>query len=55
MWRPTTVRGRLILWYTGILTAMLALLGGTSVFLLDRGLRNNVDDSLNSFARAIAE
>jgi heavy metal sensor kinase len=55
MWRPTTFRGRLILWYTGILTAMLALLGGTSVFLLDRGLRNNVDDSLNSVARAIAE
>ena len=53
--RPSTLRGRLTLWYTGILTAMLALLGGTSVVLLDRGLRNNIDDSLNSLARTIAE
>lgn len=53
--RPSTLRGRLTLWYTGILTATLALLGGTSVVLLDHGLRNNIDDSLNSLARAIAE
>jgi heavy metal sensor kinase len=53
--RPTTLRGRLTLWYTGILTAMLALLSATSVILLDRALRNNVDDSLSSVARAIAE
>ncbi len=37
------------------LTAMLAVLGGTAVILLDRGLRNNIDDSLNSVARTIAE
>ncbi len=55
MWFPTTLRGRLTLWYTGILTAMLALLAATSVFLLDHGLRKNVDDSLNSLAGAIAE
>ncbi len=54
IWRPTTLRGRLTLWYTGILTAMLALLALTSVILLDRGLRNNVDDSLNAVARVIA-
>ncbi|HEU4342723.1 MAG TPA: ATP-binding protein [Candidatus Binatia bacterium] len=54
-WRPTTLRSRLTLWYTGILTAMLALLGATSVILLDRSLRKNVDDSLSSVARAIAE
>ena len=53
--RPTTLRGRLTLWYTGILTAMFALLAVTSVILLDRGLRNNVDDSLNAVARVIAE
>src|SRR5262245_21071225 len=54
--RPfNSLRGRLTLWYTGILTAMLALLGATSVMMLDHGLRNNVDDSLNSVARAIAE
>jgi heavy metal sensor kinase len=52
--RPATLRGRLTLWYTGILTAMLALLGATSVMLLDHGLRRNVDDSLNSLAHAIA-
>jgi heavy metal sensor kinase len=34
---------------------MLALLGATSVMMLDHGLRNNVDDSLNSVARAVAE
>lgn len=51
--RPNTLRGRLTLWYTGILTAMLALLGAIAVALLDHGLRSNVDDSLNSLARAI--
>jgi signal transduction histidine kinase len=34
---------------------MLALLAATSVVLLDRGLRRNVDDSLDSVARTIAE
>lgn len=53
--RPNTLRGRLTLWYTGILTAMFALLALTSVILLDRGLRNNVDDSLNTVGQAIAD
>lgn len=52
---PSTLRGRLTLWYTGILTAMFALLALTTVILLDRGLRNNVDDSLNTMARTIAD
>ena len=34
---------------------MFAVLGATSVILLDRGLRMNVDDSLNSVASAIAD
>jgi len=55
IWRPSTLRGRLIVWYTGILSAMLALLAATSVVLLDHGLRNNVDDSLNTVARTIAQ
>lgn len=50
-----TLRGRLVLWYTGILSAMLALLGATSLMMLDHSLRQNIDDSLNSVARAIAE
>jgi len=52
--RPNTLRGRLTFWYTGILTAMLALLGATAVVLLDRGLRSNVDDSLSSLANTLA-
>ena len=55
IWRSTTLRARLTLWYTGILTAMFTVLGATSVILLDRGLRKNVDESLNSAARAIAD
>ena len=55
IWRPTSLRGRLILWYTGILTAMLAVLGVVSVVLLDHGLRTNLDESLNSVGRAIAD
>ncbi|HEY7163206.1 MAG TPA: ATP-binding protein [Candidatus Binatia bacterium] len=53
--RPTTLRGRLTLWYSAVLTATLALLVATSMVLLDRGLRNTVDDSLNSLARAFAD
>ncbi|HEY7319226.1 MAG TPA: ATP-binding protein [Candidatus Binatia bacterium] len=53
-WPFTTLRGRLTLWYTAVLSAMLALLGATSLMMLDHGLRSNLDDSLNSVARAIA-
>jgi len=55
IWRPTTLRGRVTLWYTGLLTAMLALFGGTSVVLLDQGLRKNLDASLYSVARTVAQ
>jgi heavy metal sensor kinase len=55
IWRPITLRARLTLWYTGILTAMLALLAAVSVILLEQGLRKNVDDSLTSVARVISE
>jgi heavy metal sensor kinase len=52
---PTTLRGRLTLWYTGVLTALLVLLGTASFILLTHGLLNTVDDSLNSLAHAIAD
>jgi heavy metal sensor kinase len=55
IWRSTPLRVRLTLWYTGILTAMFAVLGATTLILLERGLRKNVDDSLNSVAHAIAD
>ncbi len=55
IWRSSTLRSRLVVWYTGILTAMVVLLGAIAVFLLDHGLRKNVDDSLNSVALVIAK
>jgi heavy metal sensor kinase len=54
-WHPTTLRGRVTLWYTGLLTAMLVLFGGTSAVLLDRGLHKDLDASLYSVARAVAQ
>jgi heavy metal sensor kinase len=51
---PHTLRGRLIAWYTAMLTATLVALGGTTLILLDRSLRANVDASLQSLAQAIA-
>lgn len=55
-WRaPRTLRSRLTLWFTGALGAMLAVLGVTTFVLLDRGLRANVDSSLVSMARVVAE
>jgi heavy metal sensor kinase len=44
----------LTVWTTAAFTAMLALLGTGAVVLLDRGLRENIDDSLLSAARTIA-
>jgi heavy metal sensor kinase len=52
---PHTLHGRLIVWYTALLTATLVALGGTTLVLLDRSLRANVDSSLQSLAQAIAE
>ena len=51
---PVSLRGRLTLWYTAVLAAMLALSGAASLMLLDRSLRNNVDTSLDSVARTVA-
>lgn len=53
--RPRTLRARLTLWYTIFLSGMFACLGVTALMLLDRGLRDNVDASLHSVARSIAE
>lgn len=52
---PRTLRARLTLWYTVLLSGMLALLGIVALVLLDHGLRDNVDASLESVARSIAE
>jgi heavy metal sensor kinase len=53
--RPRTLRARLTLWYTVALSGMLVVLGGVAFVLLDRGLRANVDASLLSVARVVAE
>ncbi|MBM4256837.1 MAG: HAMP domain-containing protein [Deltaproteobacteria bacterium] len=52
---PRTIRARLTLWYTAIFSSMFMLLGIAAIILLDRGLRENVDASLLSVARSIAE
>lgn len=54
-WWPRTLRARLTLWYTALLSGMLAFLGATALVLLDRSLREHVDASLLSVAHAIAE
>ncbi len=52
---PRTLRARLTLWYTVLLSGTFALLGISALVLLDRGLRDNVDASLKSVARSIAD
>jgi heavy metal sensor kinase len=53
--RPRSLRARLTLWYTAALGGLLVLFGTVALVLLDRGLRNTVDTSLDSLARTVAE
>jgi heavy metal sensor kinase len=48
-----SLRARLTLWYTAAVGAVLVLLGAVALALLDRGLRANVDASLESVARTV--
>ncbi|HWT78382.1 MAG TPA: histidine kinase dimerization/phospho-acceptor domain-containing protein, partial [Candidatus Methylomirabilis sp.] len=50
-----SIRARLTLWFTGILAAALILLGGASYFLLMRGLWQDVDATLESVAKTVAQ
>ncbi len=52
---PRTLRARLTVWYTALLSGMLTVLGLAALVLLERGLHENIDASLDSVARAIAE
>ena len=52
--RPVTLRGRLILWSSAVLVAMLVLSGGAALMLLDRSLRDNLDSSLDYIAGTVA-
>jgi heavy metal sensor kinase len=51
---PRTLRARLTLWYTALLTATLAGLGALALVLLDRALHESIDASLNTMADTIA-
>jgi heavy metal sensor kinase len=48
-----SLRARLTLWYTAAVGAVLVLLGAVALALLDRGLRANVDASLETVARTV--
>jgi heavy metal sensor kinase len=48
-----SLRARLTLWYTAAVGAVLVLLGAAALALLDRGLRANVDASLETVARTV--
>ena len=50
-----SVRIRLAAWYAGILAASLILLGGLAYAILMQGLHKDVDQSLLTVARAVAE
>lgn len=50
---PRSLRARLVLWYSGVLTFTLAILGALALVLLDRTLRTTVDTSLEAMANAI--
>jgi heavy metal sensor kinase len=52
---PRSLRWRLTLWYTALLAGLLAVLGTAALVLLDRGLRQNVDTSLESLAQTVAD
>jgi heavy metal sensor kinase len=50
-----SIRARLTLWYTGILAASLLLLAGVAYGLLMRGLWHDVDTTLHSVAKTLAQ
>jgi two-component system OmpR family sensor kinase len=53
--RHLSIRARLTLWYTGILGATLLVLGGVAFGLLLRTLWHDVDTTLESVAKAVAQ
>ena len=50
-----SIRARLTLWYTSLLTVTLVLLGGTAYALLSYSLSHEVDAALNGVARSLTE
>ena len=53
MWMPS-IRARLTLWYTGLLTVTLLLLGGVTYGLMVRSLDRDVDNALRKIAQVLS-
>jgi len=53
MWMPS-IRTRLTLWYTGLLTVTLLLLGGVTYGLMVRSLDRDVDNALRNIAQVLS-
>ncbi len=51
----SSIRARLAAWYAGVLAASLLLLGGLAYVILKQGLHRDVDDSLATVARTVAD
>jgi two-component system, OmpR family, sensor kinase len=53
--RPRSIRARLTLWYTSLLTVTVLVLGGTAYGLLGYSLAQDVDKALQGVAQVVAE
>src|SRR5215472_3845336 len=53
--RPRSIRARLTLWYTSLLTVTVLLLGGVAYWLLEYSLARDVDTALQGIAQVLAE
>lgn len=53
--RIRSIRTRLTLWYTGLLTLTLLAMGGASYGLLSYSLSREMDTALHSIAQALGE
>ena len=53
--RPRSIRARLTLWYTGLLTLTMLLLGGVAYGLLGYSLARDMDRALQGVAVVLAE
>src|SRR5712691_8622072 len=53
--RPRSIRARLTLWYTSLLTVTVLLLGGVGYGLLEYSLTHDVDTALQGIAQVLAE
>src|SRR5262245_15174484 len=52
---PRSIRARLTLWYTGLLTVTILLLGASAYSLLGYSLARDIDRALHGVAVALAE